>query len=213
MRIDGVPVSEAVLAPGWSSYPHRLAVEEVDITLMIRDGALVEVLVGNGWWRGGLGFVKMGIDYGSEVGFAAEILIQYADTTSANVATSMDWRAHTSAVGQNSIYDGEVIDATLAGRWLEVVEIPFDSSVLVPQVKPPIVRHEALRPVSISSSSTGSPVIDFGQNLVGWVRLRARGEPGTRVTVRHAEVLEGRTRDATAARGEGHRYVRAHRWG
>lgn len=204
-RIGGRPVGDAVLAPGWTSYEWRLQVQEVDVTDLIDDGAEVEILLGNGWWRGDLGFEDATVCYGPEIGFIGEIELAYADGSAQRIATGADWSARQSDVVENTLYHGQRIDARLRGQGasLPVRELAFDRATLVPQMKPPVTRHEALRPERIWTSPTGKTLVDFGQNLVGWVRMRASGRAGTEISVRHAEVLEHEelgTRPLRAAR-------------
>lgn len=191
VRICGRPVSESVLAPGWSAYERRLQVQEHDVTELLDDSTEIEVLLGNGWWRGGLGFAEMNLDYGSELGFIAELEVAFRDGGAQVLVTGPHWNARRSQVIENSLYHGVRIDARPpADEPLAVRTVDFDPSTLVAQTKPPIVRHEVLRPVRIWSSPSGRTLVDFGQNLVGWIRLRASGPAGTEITLRHAEVLE-----------------------
>ena len=74
--------------------------------------------------------------------------------------------------------------------WVGVEVLAFDGSRLAPYVGPPVVRHETRRPVEIWTSPSGRTLVDFGQNLVGWLRFTVRGEAGQEITLRHAEVLE-----------------------
>lgn len=189
-RIDGEPVSSGVLAPGWSAYEWRLPVEECDVTALVRDGARLEVLVGNGWWRGKLGFEGLALDYGSQIGFIGELEIRFEDGVTQRIVSSTDWRAETASVTANSLYDGVRIDPTAPIRSLETLAVEFDREALIPQSKPAIERHEVLPPQRIWHSPSGGTLVDFGQNLVGWTRLRASGAAGTEVVLRHAEVLE-----------------------
>ncbi|WP_019611277.1 alpha-L-rhamnosidase [Nocardiopsis sp. CNS-639] len=189
VRIDGQQAG-GVLAPGWSAYERRLPVERYDVTELIRDGAELQVLVGNGWWRGKLGFEGLALDYGDRTGFIGELDIVYTDGRTRRIATDTTWTARTAAVSDNSLYDGVRIDASARPRPLRVETLPIDRDVLVPQVKPPIERQETLSPQRIWTSPSGGTLVDFGQNLVGWTRLRVTGPPGSTVTVRHAEVLE-----------------------
>ena len=66
----------------------------------------------------------------------------------------------------------------------------FDTSVLVPAIGPPVVRHETRRPERVWHSPSGRTLVDFGQNLVGWVRFTTQGPSGAEIRIRHAEVLE-----------------------
>ncbi|MFB8777599.1 alpha-L-rhamnosidase [Streptomyces broussonetiae] len=193
-RVNGRAVSEDVLAPGWSSYEWRLQVQEYDVTALLTDRtdtAEVEVLLGNGWWRGGLGFTGLKLDYGSALGFIGELEVTYRDGGTQLLATGPHWNARLSSVVENSLYDGvRIVAGGEKGSSLDVTTVDFDRSVLVPQVKPAIRRHETVRPERIWTSADGKTLVDFGQNLVGWIRLRASGPAGTEITVRHAEVLE-----------------------
>ena len=87
---------------------------------------------------------------------------------------------------------GQTIDARRrgAGEPLEIRTAIVDRATLVRASAPGVVRNETVRPARIWSSPSGRALVDFGENLVGWLRLRVRGPRGTTITVRHAEVLE-----------------------
>ncbi|BCW78340.1 alpha-L-rhamnosidase [Arthrobacter sp. NicSoilC5] len=191
-RIGGQPVSKALLTPGWTSYEWRLQVQEVDVIDLVQDGVDLEVLLGNGWYRGDLGFENANANYGEEIGFIGELELTYSDGSSQKIVTDDSWGAHASDTPENSLYNGQKIDARLrgAGAALEVRCLDFDRSTLISQVGPPVVRQESLRPQRIWTSPAGRVLVDFGQNLVGWLRFRVQGPAGSEITIRHAEVLE-----------------------
>ncbi|HEU5028280.1 MAG TPA: family 78 glycoside hydrolase catalytic domain [Spirillospora sp.] len=192
-RVNGRPVSDAVLSPGWSSYEWRLPVSEDPVEHLLSEENTIEVLLGNGWWRGGLGFEDMNLDYGSELGFIAELEVVYTDGRVQLVTTGDGWSARISDTVENSLYDGQRIDARLRGTRdaVPVRRLDVDHGRFVPRAGPAVIRHKILKPSRISSSPSGAALVDFGQNLVGWVRMRARGPAGTRIVLRHAEVLSG----------------------
>jgi alpha-L-rhamnosidase len=204
--INGAPVSDDVLSPGWTSYEWRLRYRDYDVTDLVRaapDGSVVLGLaLGNGWFRGRLGWGGGRAYYGSELGALAQLEIVFADGHRQVVGTDARWQAGPSDVVENDLYDGETIDARLrddawlrpgfaAEGWTGVhVDDRFDPPILTPYVGPAVVRHEEVRPVRIWASPSGKALVDFGQNLVGWLRFTVRGERGSTITVRHAEVLE-----------------------
>jgi alpha-L-rhamnosidase len=204
--IDGAPVSDDVLSPGWSSYEWRLRYREYDVTDLVRaapDGLVVLGLaLGNGWFRGRLAWGGGRAYYGSELAALAQLEVVFEDGHRQVIGTDDAWRAGPSDVVANDLYDGETIDARLRDdgwqhpgfdgrRWTGVhVEEDFDPATLTPYLGPPVVRHEGIPPVRIWSSPSGKTLVDFGQNLVGWLRFTVRGERGATITVRHAEVLE-----------------------
>ncbi|MGJ3402403.1 family 78 glycoside hydrolase catalytic domain [Glutamicibacter sp. Je.9.36] len=192
IRINGIPVSDALLSPGWTSYEWRLQVQQTDVTALITEASELEVLLGNGWYRGDLGFENALANYGEEIGFIAELELEYTDGAKEIIVTDSSWQAWQSDTVANSLYNGQRIDARKrAGKEpLELKEIDFDHAVLVEQTGPAVQRQESLRPKRIWRSPQGKTLVDFGQNLVGWLRFQVQGPAGTEITVRHAEVLE-----------------------
>ncbi|KJL24260.1 Bacterial alpha-L-rhamnosidase [Microbacterium azadirachtae] len=193
--IDGKPISSSVLDPGWSSYEWRLPYQTWDVTDLVREGVgpmRFELHLGNGWYRGNLGFEGANINYGDRIGVCAALRITYADGSLQTVLTSEDWSARESETVRNSLYHGQTIDARLrgAGTELPVEILDVDRARLFAQISPSVVRHESIRPVRVNWTPSDDVLVDFGQNLVGWVRMRVRGPRGTRVIIRHAEVLE-----------------------
>ena len=115
--------------------------------------------------------------------------------------TDKSWTAGPSAVVSNDLYDGQTIDARRSSdawlqrgfsdvAWTGVHRAELDFGTLTPYVGPPVSRQEELPPIKIWTSPAGKTLVDFGQNLVGWVRARVQGPAGTTITLRHAEVLE-----------------------
>lgn len=193
--VNGRSASDAVLSPGWTSYEWRLQVQEHDVTAAVVAGAgdvSVEVLLGNGWYRGDLGFEGALASYGTETGFLATLEITFDDGAVQRVVTSPAWTARASDTPENSLYGGQRVDARLRARTtpLEVRTVDLDRSTLVPQTGPLVTRHEVLPALRVWSSPSGRTLVDFGQNLVGWLRFTVSGPAGEEVVVRHAEVLE-----------------------
>ena len=196
-RIGGRQVGDEVLAPGWSSYEWRIRYRTHEVTSMI-SGPEVELtlLAGNGWAVGRLGWNGGSHFYADRPGVIAELRIDFADGHTQWIGTDGSWNVGGSAVTTDDLLDGMTIDARRYGSsgplppTFAAVEVELDPTRLVPQVSPPVRRHELVRPVATWISPAGRTLFDFGQNLVGWVRLTASGTAGDVVTVRHAEVLE-----------------------
>jgi alpha-L-rhamnosidase len=187
--LNGTPVSPALFAPGWTAYEWRIQVNEYDVTSLIDAENVIEVVLGNGWWRGSLGFAGADANYGSRLALLAALEIQYGDGHVQVVATGPDWAARTSQILENNLYNGQTVDFTAEPDELAVEVLEFDRSVLVPAQSPDVLREESLQAVRIWTSPSGATLLDFGQNLVGWLRFTVQGERGARITLRHAEVL------------------------
>ncbi|NHI15737.1 alpha-L-rhamnosidase [Microbacterium excoecariae] len=194
--INGRKAGDAHLTPGWTSYGSRLLVDTIDVTDMLRPGDNVIVLaVGDGWYRGRMGFANRTEIYGDRSGALAQI-----DTDDGVlVATDGAWRGGFGAVRGASIYDGTVTDLRHTPRgihsphfddsaWREVDVVAKDTGRFVPRSAPPVRTVAELEMVA---TARGAAVqLDAAQNVSGWVRLTVRGHAGDRVEVRHAEVLE-----------------------
>ncbi|KUL33037.1 alpha-L-rhamnosidase [Actinoplanes awajinensis] len=193
-RIDGQPVGADVLSPGWSSYEHRLRYLSHDVTGLLTAGSVLTVQVGNGWYRGRLGFMGGRAFYGDRLGVIADLEIRFADGHRQVVVTDESWTAGGSDVIADDLYDGQTIDArrrTAAPGWsLPVRVLDFDRGRLTPYIGPAVTRQDLVAPSKVWESPTGRILIDFGQNLVGWVRFTTTGPAGSEVRLRHAEVLE-----------------------
>ena len=202
-QINGQAVGDHVLDPGWTSYDYRLRYQTFDVTGLLRAGGnTLGAILADGWYRGRLGFGggRRNI-YGNRLALLAQLEIRYADGTLERIVTDESWRAATGPILASSIYDGETYDARLErpgwsapgyddAAWSPVVALARDLSTLVAPAGPPVRRIETVAPVSISTSPSGRTLVDFGQNLVGRLRLTVRGEAGATITLRHAEVLE-----------------------
>ena len=77
-----------------------------------------------------------------------------------------------------------------ASGWSGVSTKDYDKSMLVATQNEPVKKHETFTPVKIITTPAGEKVIDFGQNLVGWVMIKAKGNAGDTITISHAEVLD-----------------------
>ena len=185
-------VGDQVLPPGWTSYPHRLHYQTYDVSDLVREGEnTLHVLLGNGWFRGTL--VRKNCHYGDRLALLAQLEVVYGDGSTEVIGTDERWRAGESGVVANDLYDGQRSDlragAGDANDPVEIVEAGLDR--LVAPEGPPVRVTQILEPVSITTSPSGRLLVDFGQNLVGWVRLRVKDvAEGAEVSIRHAEVLE-----------------------
>lgn len=190
-HLNGQRVGDQVLAPGWTSYPNRLHYQTYDVTGLIREGPnTLQALLGDGWFRGRL--VHRRAHYGDRLALLAQLEIEYADGSRETVCSDEQWRAGSSGILSDDLYDGQRTDLRATVELTDSVDVvEGDLGRLVAPEGPPVRITERRPAVSISTSPSGCPLVDFGQNLVGWVRLRVRRTAeGSEVTVRHAEVLE-----------------------
>jgi alpha-L-rhamnosidase len=112
--VNGRRVGDHVLAPGWTSYHHRLRYQTFDVTSHLREGAnAVGAIIGDGWFRGRLSFRPRRNTYGDRIAFFAQLEVEYEDGSRDVITTDDGWRATTGPLLASSLYDGEAYDARL----------------------------------------------------------------------------------------------------
>ena len=203
VTLNGRPVTDDLLAPGWTAYRHRLLSETYDVTQLLREGEnVIGAAIGDGWYRGRLGY-KPGGDratYGPDVAVIAQLEVRLADGSTTVVATDDTWRASTGEIRSADLYDGCTIDLRErragwdapgfdAAGWVPARALEVETPRIEPRLAPP-VRIIGVLPTTRLERGPGLTMLDGGQNVAGYVRLTVRGSRGTVVTVRHAEVLE-----------------------
>jgi alpha-L-rhamnosidase len=203
LAINGGPVGDHCLAPGWTDYHVRVPYQTYDVTALLRQGDnTLGAVLADGWYAGQVGFLRSG-HYGQVRALRAELHIEHDDGTRTRLGTDEAWRTGTGAIRYADLQNGEVFDARLEPHgwrlpafddavWPRATVVPGPAGLPEAQIAEPIrVRHQ-LPARDITQRRPGTFIVDFGQNITGWVRLRLRGEAGHRVILRHAEVLDHR---------------------
>ncbi|WP_234572592.1 alpha-L-rhamnosidase [Rhodohalobacter sp. 614A] len=202
MEINGERVGDRYFTPGWTSYHNRLQYQVYDITDFLETGEnAVGVMLGDGWYRGYLAWGDARNHYGKTLGLLAQIEVTYEDGSVATFGTDDNWMSSTGPILKSDIYNGEMYDARLEKEgwtktgyddsdWFGVNVAHHTKENLVAPEGPPVRKIQTLNPIEIFETPGGDTVVDFGQNLVGWVKISAEGKAGTEISLVHAEVLD-----------------------
>jgi alpha-L-rhamnosidase len=202
LSINGRRVGDEVFTPGWTSYNKRLQYQTYDVADLLRSGDnAVGALLGDGWYRGNLAWGGKRNIYGEKLGLLLQIKVTYKNGREEIIATDQNWKAATGPILMSEIYHGETYDARLEkpgwaapgfadDQWAGVKIISYPKDNLVAPAGPPVRRIEEIKPIKIFKTPAGDTVVDFGQNMVGWARLKASGASGMNITIRHAETLD-----------------------
>lgn len=202
-QINGKRISDSYFAPGWTSYNKHLQYQVYDVTAFLKKGSnAIGVTLGDGWYKGHIGFAGQHNFYGDTRALLFQLEIEYTDGSKETVQTDDQWKSSNGPILGSDIYNGETYDArfekqgwALAGykedqTWTGVRTLSKGKERLVSMSGPPVKKHEEFKALKIIKTPKGETVVDFGQNLVGWVQLKARGAAGTKITLGHAEVLD-----------------------
>ncbi|WP_197430218.1 alpha-L-rhamnosidase [Auraticoccus cholistanensis] len=200
--LNGTDVDDQVLKPGWTAYQYRMVHETTDVTALLVPGTNALGIRFAGAWateRYGPPGRQRGF-YAEQPQVAAQLVVEYADGRLEEVLTGPGWRVSPGPVVASGIYQGEHVD--LRRRQPGWDSPGFDDSgwapaevrpspvVPEPRRSPAVRRTEERGVVDVITTPSGGTVLDFGQNLVGRLRVRVRGGAGEVLTLRHAEVLE-----------------------
>ena len=203
LQLNGKKVGDQVLTPGWTSYGKRLQYQVYDVTSQLAKGKnAIGAVLGDGWYRGSLAWGDNWAIYGKRLGVLLQLKITFTDGSESIISTDETWKANSDgAIRMNDIYNGETYDANkkLTGwnspgyddkNWESVNIGNYNNSNLIASEGAPVRKIQEIKPVRIFRTPKGSLIADMGQNMVGWLRLKVKGNKGTVVTLRHAEVLD-----------------------
>jgi alpha-L-rhamnosidase len=201
-KINGKRVGTDYFTPGWTSYRNRLQYQVYDVTGMISNGVnAIGVTLGSGWYRGYIGFSNQHNFYGKDIALLMQVDITYSDGSSESIITDQNWKSATGAIRSSEIYHGEAVDAREGKKdwalssyndagWAGVKVADHPMNTLVGTYNETVKKKETFRPVSIFKTPSGEQVMDFGQNLVGWVTVKVKGKAGDKIVISHSEVLD-----------------------
>jgi len=200
LRLNGKRIGDHILAPEWTDYSKRLRYQEYDVTDLLASGRnVIGAQVANGWYSGHIG--NGGYRYwGKSPALFAQLELTYADGGTERVVTDGTWKSRVSPMLSTDFMMGEDYDATKEVRgwdrpefndsdWLPVKERTEAARTMVGQVMEPVRQLAEIPAKTLTEPKPGRWTYDLGQNMVGVVRLRISAAAGTRITLRHAEML------------------------
>ncbi len=202
VELNGRRVGDEELTPGWTSYGHRLRYATFDVTGLVKEGPnAIGVWLGEGWWRGRLGFGGGRTNvYGDHLAALVQLEVTTMEGERIVVASDDTWQAGPGPILKSSLYDGEHFDARLhdpawscpnrqLDGWSPVALRP-NAATLVAPTGPPVRCTDELAPATITDKGAGRWIVDFGQNHSGRVRMTVPATPGREIRIRHAEILQ-----------------------
>lgn len=220
-RLNGSPVGDHVLDPGWTVYSKRVLYDTYDVTRLLAQGRnCLGVTLGNGWYNplplrmwGGRN-IRDSLDTGRPQ-FLAQLHVDYIDGSSEIIATDPSWRVADGPIRKNSVYLGEAVDARLdslgwdrAGfddsTWRNATLAAAPVGRLTSPTQPPIRASRRWSARSVSEPKPGLFIYDMGENFAGWLSLKLDVAPGTKVNIRYGELLypDGTLNPMTSVAGQ-----------
>ncbi|HWY77385.1 MAG TPA: family 78 glycoside hydrolase catalytic domain, partial [Verrucomicrobiae bacterium] len=199
-HLNGAKVGNDYFVPGWTDYARRLYYRAYDVTSLLQPGSnTVGAILGDGWYRGNCAFDGQNF-YGTKTRLLAQLHLFYTNTPTQVIASDSSWQAGFGPIRQGDNQAGETYDARLESpwdspgfsnpSWTSVTTGSEISPVIQAHPAEPVQENQVLVPVNITQPQPGLYVVNFGQNISGWVRLSLTNQPaGRRIVMRFGEWL------------------------
>lgn len=192
-NLNGVKIGNDVLAPFFNDYNTAIQVQTYDVTDMLTENSTLSVMLGNGWYKGRLGYEGASAVYGDKFACIAELHIEYTGGYEEVIATDENWQYYPSDIIFSDIYDGEGVDRTKNAAGVtrkQAVKLDMSGKKLVDRYSIPLKEMEELSVQEIICTPAGETVLDFGQNFAGYIRFHGAFPAGTKVVLTHGELLQ-----------------------
>ena len=200
LEVNGQKAGDEYLLPGYHCYDFQLEYQTFDLTALLVPGEnRVGLALGPGWYKGDIIFDRYHNLYGDTMQAICEIHATLEDGSEQVIPTDLSWKALPSPVTFSNIYDGEHRDArreipgwSRPGHGEQargVVPGTEDPGKLMARLSPKIVKKASFSP-TVLHTKKGETVLDFGQNMTGWVEFEADEPAGTEIVLTYGEVLQ-----------------------
>lgn len=188
--LNGTSGTDELFKPGLTSYYHRLQYQVYDILSLLHEGENTwDVTLADGWWRGVTGGTVRN-NFGYKLAFLGQIELFYKDGSKEIICSDPSFSWSTGALVASDMMMGDVYDARLCPKTWHPVHPILVETRLIASAGVPVRAKERFTP-TILTDSKGQTVLDFGQNIAGFVQMRLRNtKKGQLVRLTHGEGLK-----------------------
>lgn len=191
-RLNGARAGDFILAPGLTDYRRRVQYQTYDVTALLHTGEnTITVQLADGWYRGSCGAWGLKNQYGTQTKLLAQLEVTHSDGTAQVICSDDTWAwSNDGPIRFADNKDGEMVDARLQPSYTGRARIASHPVVPSASNSVPVTEHERLTPKLITTPA-GKTILDFGQNIAGYVSFTLCAEAGQRVFLRFGEMLDG----------------------
>ncbi len=190
-NVNGKSVTDDRFAPHFTDYNEWIQYQSYDVTESLKRGNnKIDVLLGNGWYKGVFGLNLTEGLYGKKFALLAELIVNYKDGSTEVISTDTEWECYKTSILDSSIYHGVVVDSRKSLKKQAVLPIDIGFDRLSDARSLPVVVKDTIVP-EIITAANGDKLLDFKQNMVGVLRCRFNEESGKKIKINFGEVLQG----------------------
>ena len=191
LMLNGKRVGDFILAPGHTDYRKRVQYQTYDVSEMIKDGKnVITAELADGWYRGSCGAWGLKNQYGTRTKLLVQLEITMLDGERLVIATDEEWSwSSDGKITFADNQDGEIVDARLIPTYKCKAKLAKHRVLPVASNNVPITEHEIFKPTLIITPN-GKRVLDFGQNITGYVSFSLNAEAGKRIKLRFGEMFD-----------------------
>ena len=190
-KLDGVKVGDFCLAPGITDYNKRIQYQTYDLTSALQVGDhILTVQLADGWYRGSVGAWGLKNQYGTETKLLAQLEVWYEDGRSEVICTDETWDwSNDGPIRFADNKDGEIVEAAREPSYQGKAKLTHHAVMPTASNNVPVTEHERFHPV-ITTSPNGAQLLDFGQNIAGYITFRVTARQGQKLTLCFGEMLD-----------------------
>lgn len=191
VRLDGRKIGDFCLAPGLTDYRKRVQYQTYDVTELLKTGTNeLTVQLADGWYRGSVGAWGIRNQYGSETKLLAQLEIVHTDGRIDTIVTDDTWQwSNDGPIRFADNKDGEIVDAFRVPSYSGRAKLTTHGIVPAASNNVPVIEHEHFHPI-ITVAPNGKKLLDFGQNIAGYVSFNFHAHVGQRMVWRFGEMLD-----------------------
>ncbi len=193
IHINGIRVGDLRMTPGWTSYKKRVQWQEYDITALLKEENEIVISTAEGWCTGTLAWENHHHLWSDRIAVIATLKATLENGECVTVNTDDSWSWGHGRVVRSEIYNGEIYDRQAEITAIGAAEIyDHTTDILIPQDGCDIREIEWIPAKELIITPEGDTVIDFGQEVTGYVSFSVKGEAGHTCSIQHAEILDAK---------------------
>ena len=190
--INGKRIGNFALAPGHTDYTKRIQLQTYDVAELLKNGENeITVELADGWYRGSCGAWGLKNQYGTQTKLLAQLEITDKSGNKTIIGTDKSWAwSNDGEIRFADNKDGEIIEAWRKPSYNGFAKETKCDVLPVASNNVPVTEHERLSVKNVITTPNGEKVLDFGQNIAGYISFAVTAKKGQKIKLRFGEMFD-----------------------